>query len=98
MTPISQFETNLLPSNFSNILQLFCRKCNKTVGGIEILATVVWNKSRTGERDGYLINPFQANVPFLYPLKTSGFPMFSGGIETLASNGLKKHRNDVKNE
>ena len=27
------------------------------------------------------INPFQANVPFLYPLKTSENLTFSGGIE-----------------
>ena len=26
-------------------------------------------------------NPFQANVPFLYPLKTSGLLTVSGGIE-----------------
>ena len=29
----------------------------------------------------YLINPFQANAPFLHPLKTSGFLIFLGGIE-----------------
>ena len=31
------------------------------------------------------VNPFKANVPFLYPLKTSenfGFLTFSGGVET----------------
>ena len=27
------------------------------------------------------VNPFQANVPFLYPLKIRGFLTFSGGIE-----------------
>ena len=27
------------------------------------------------------INPFNANVPFLYPLKTKGFLTFLGGIE-----------------
>ena len=29
----------------------------------------------------FYIHPFQANVSFLYTLKTSGFLMFSGGIE-----------------
>ena len=27
------------------------------------------------------VNPFQTNVPFLYPLKTFGFLTFSGGLE-----------------
>ena len=27
------------------------------------------------------INPFHANVPFLYPMKTFGFPTFSGTLE-----------------
>ena len=37
------------------------------------------------------INPFHANVPFLYPLKTSGFPMFSKGI------GIEQRREVGKN-
>ena len=32
-------------------------------------------------REKRMINPFQANAPFLYPLKTSGFLTFSGRIE-----------------
>ena len=32
-------------------------------------------------REKRMINPFQANAPFLYPLKTSGFLTFSGLIE-----------------
>ena len=29
----------------------------------------------------FLLNPFSTNVPRLYPLKTAGFLMLSGGIE-----------------
>ena len=40
---------------------------------------------RTNHRlNHFAINPFQTNVPYLYPLKTSGnegFLTFSGGIE-----------------
>ena len=36
--------------------------------------------------DENYVNPFQFNVPFLYPLKTFGFQTFSGGtvMEDLA--------------
>ena len=47
-----------------------------------------------------LINPFQANVPILYPLKTPENQRLSGvfrgyKIETLARNGLKKILNKL---
>ena len=28
-----------------------------------------------------MVYSFQVNIPFLYPLKNAGFPMFSGSIE-----------------
>ena len=38
------------------------------------------------------INPYLANIPILYPLKTFGFLVFSGGYKmgTLARNRFKK--------
>ena len=36
---------------------------------------------------GFTVNPFLTNVPVLYPLKSFGFLMFSGGIEV--ENWLK---------
>ena len=47
----------------------------------------------------YRLNPFQANVPYLYPLKTSGNLWFSDVFRgyrkgTLAWNGLNRSKED----
>ena len=36
------------------------------------------------------INPFSTNVPLIYPLKTSGFLMFSGCIEKWVNNNFER--------
>ena len=46
---------------------------------------VGWALKGLSKDESFSINPFNAIVPFLYPLVTSetfGFLMFSGGIET----------------